>query len=893
MKHPKTFSLSGRILLILSGVAALSTLLALVIQDRTLSLDLREAALARLERAEHAAELLVENHFGALEERYRAISGTPQFRATLEVGDQATLEYYAEQLREREGAAGVAFVAARAQTTAVAGDPGLMEIALQARHSDMIAYTGNGHAVIRVPLLTNDEEVGQLVAVEPLDGEIVGEWSALCGADVYFATPRSDDGASLERVVRSLADLELRVAVATEAEEAALRHSRESLIRAGGVALALAFVLSVLMARNLVRPILAIKEATIRIGRGDFGAHLGSRRTDEIGDMARAVDGMRDRLISYREKVAEQHGELEEHVEHLSKSQEQLARAQRLAHVGSWSVDLQSGELTGSEEFKVIFGLEEDAKIASAMQFVELVHSDDRTALRDAFTQCVAEGGRIRLDCRINVPNRPGRVVHVEAAVQHDADRAVRALEGWVQDITERKRSEEQIRYLAYHDNLTGLGNRLYCREHLDLEIAKARRSGAMLGVLELGLDRFKRINDTFGHAVGDELLKGVADRLAASMREADAPGPAQADASIARLTGDEFTIIVPKPHDAQDLAKAARRILEALSAPFVLEGHEVVVSGSIGISAFPHDGTDAEALLHSADVAMNHAKEQGGGDYQFYAESMNQVALMRLIMENKMRQGLERGEFELHYQPKLCLATGRMVAAEALMRWRDPEAGLISPGVFIPVAEESGLIGALGDWALDEACRQIAAWQHAGHALPISVNLSPHQFRSGDLAKNVLATVERHGIAPSLLELEITESTLMHDKYAVIDELQTLRRKGIRTSVDDFGTGYSSFAYLKNLPVDAIKIDRSFIIDVETSQVDAELAASIVSMGHALRLTVIAEGVETEAQRKLLASWQCDEMQGFLFSPALPPEEFEALVTMNAGLTPDGTPKG
>jgi EAL domain-containing protein (putative c-di-GMP-specific phosphodiesterase class I) len=326
-----------------------------------------------------------------------------------------------------------------------------------------------------------------------------------------------------------------------------------------------------------------------------------------------------------------------------------------------------------------------------------------------------------------------------------------------------------------------------------------------------------------------------------------------------------------------QDLAKVARRILEALVRPFHLGGHEVVISGSIGITAWPDDGADAETLLRNADAAMYHAKEQGRNNYQFYAESMNAVALRRLILEGKLRRALEQDEFELYYQPKACLRTGAISGFEALLRWRDPELGLILPNDFVPIAEETGLIGGLGSWALGAVCRQIAAWRFRGlPSLPVSVNLSAHQFRSGRLVEQVREALDASQVDPRTLELEITESTYLHDEGRVVAQLEELRALGVRISLDDFGTGWSSLSHLRRLPVDVLKIDRSFVRDVVESEDDAALVASIVSMAKALRLRVVAEGVEREVQRERLRVFGCDEMQGYLLAHPLPAAQAE-----------------
>jgi len=572
-----------------------------------------------------------------------------------------------------------------------------------------------------------------------------------------------------------------------------------------------------------------------------------------------------------------------ETVRELRESQERLANAQRLARMGSWQLDLVTGEVQVSEGFLAIYGFPSGESVLPYQTLLERVHPDDRPAIVAAGELCLREGRSAHIDHRVLLSDGSERIVHSQLMLGLEESGRQR-LEGTVQDVTERKRAEEQIRYLAYHDSLTGLGNRLLFKERLGVALAQARRNDGVLGVLFLDLDHFKRINDTLGHSVGDRLLQGVADRLVATVRGSDViarSGRMDADHAVSRLGGDEFTMLLTDLRDVQDLAKVARRILDVLSAPFALEGHEVVISGSIGITARPLDGDDVETLLRNADAAMYHAKDRGRNNYQFYTESMNAVALERLILESKLRRGMEQGEFELHYQPKVALPEGRLTGFEALVRWRDPEQGLVLPGVFIPLCEETGLIRPLGDWVLGEACRQLARWCDAGRdPLPVSVNLSVHQFRSGGLVESVRRALSETGVDARLLELEITESALLQDEAAVVGALEALRRLGIRIAIDDFGTGYSSFSYLRRLPVDVLKIDRSFVQHIETSPDDAALLGAIVSMGRALRLRVIAEGVETVGQRELLASWGCDEMQGFLVSPAVPAEAAAGLPT-------------
>lgn len=871
-------SLSLRTLVIFAGVAALSTALALAVQDRSLSGDLEAAAIRRLERAAVSTRLLVDGHVGAMRERYAAISGTPQFRATLEVGDLPTLRFYAGEVAERQGAALMGFLDDSGGVTVASGDPRLARAALQAGGEGLLSWQGQPYFAVSVPLRTGGVLVGQLLAVESVDPALVSRWSDLCGAQVAFARPGSSSDQVIQRRVATLDELDLTTSISLEAERDALRHSRFNLLFAGGVAVAIAFAVSVLVARSLVRPILEIQDATVRIGNGDFDARLESPRTDELGDVARAFDSMLDRLRDSRHEIEAKNRELSDNVERIRRSQADFAAAQRMARIGSWHVDFPGGEMSGSAEFRELLGLDDDDKPIEPASVLDLVHAEDRAGLLEAVKSALVERAILRLDCRVGLIDSPELILRVQAQLVQGPDGTPARLEGTIQDVTDRKRSEEQIRYLARHDALTGLGNRAVCLDHLSIQLARARRNQEVVGVLFLDLDRFKRINDLLGYSIGDSLLKGVADRVVASVRSSDFVARGEADSAVSRLGGDEFTIVVSSTRDVEDLARVARRILQSLSRPFDLAGHEVVITGSIGISAFPSEGDDADALLRNAEAAMYHVKEQGRADYQFFDASMNEVAMQRLLLESRLRRAIERNEFELHYQPKVALSGARQITGmEALLRWRDPDAGMVPPGSFIPVAEETGLIIPLGDWVIGQACRQIAAWTAAGHPTSISVNLSVHQLRAGRLADRVLEWLAETGAAPERLELEITESTLMEDERALVGELERLRSHGIAVSIDDFGTGYSSFAYLRQLPVDALKIDRSFVDGIERDPEAAALTASIVAMGRALGLRTIAEGVETDGQRALLAGFGCDEMQGFLFSRPVPSQEIES----------------
>jgi diguanylate cyclase (GGDEF)-like protein/PAS domain S-box-containing protein len=429
-------------------------------------------------------------------------------------------------------------------------------------------------------------------------------------------------------------------------------------------------------------------------------------------------------------------------------------------------------------------------------------------------------------------------------------------------DITERKRAEEQIRSLAYLDPLTGLPNRLLFNDRVTVAVAQAHRLRQRLAVLFLDLDRFKIINDSLGHSIGDRLLQEVAARLLAAVREGD---------TVARLGGDEFTLLLPAVVRAEDAAKIAEKLLESLRQSFRLDGRELFVTSSLGISLYPDDGHDAESLVKNADTAMYRAKEEGRDNYQLYTRGMNATAVERLALESSLRKALAQQELLLYYQPLLDLGTGRVHGVEALLRWRHPERGLVPPSEFIPLAELTGLIVGIGNWSLRVACQQAREWQKSGHPnLTMAVNLSVRQFNQPDLAAQVRRALMETELPARSLDLEITESNAMQNAEGTIQTLRELKTLGVRVSIDDFGIGYSSLSYLKRLPIDTLKIDQSFVRDITTDPDDAAIATAVIALAHTLKLKVVGEGVETEEQLAFLAAQHCDRVQGFLFSPPL-----------------------
>ncbi|HSW25855.1 MAG TPA: EAL domain-containing protein, partial [Burkholderiaceae bacterium] len=442
---------------------------------------------------------------------------------------------------------------------------------------------------------------------------------------------------------------------------------------------------------------------------------------------------------------------------------------------------------------------------------------------------------------------------------------------GVSRDITPRKQAEERIQYLATHDSLTGLPNRVMFGELLNHVLALSRRNQSKFAVLFIDLDRFKFINDSLGHEAGDALLREVAKRLKESLRASDI---------VARLGGDEFVMLLQDLGHSEQAGPIARKLLSAVIKPIELNGQECRVTASIGISVFPDDAPDEASLMTHADLAMYHAKEEGKNNFQFYDGRLETLSLERLTLETKLRRAIERDELSLHYQAKLDLASNAISGVEALLRWNSAELGAVSPAKFIPVAEETGLILAIGKWVLRTACAQSVLWQRAG--LPpvrVSVNLSPRQLNDPELLAAVQDVLAETGLKPDLLELEVTESSVMHNVERALEVLCALKDMGLRLAIDDFGTGYSSLAQLKRFPIDTLKVDRSFIRELPADSEDKAIAEAIIAMGRTLSLTVVAEGVETREQQEFLRERLCDQMQGFFFSKPVAAADFAELL--------------
>jgi diguanylate cyclase (GGDEF)-like protein len=449
-----------------------------------------------------------------------------------------------------------------------------------------------------------------------------------------------------------------------------------------------------------------------------------------------------------------------------------------------------------------------------------------------------------------------------------------------VREITDRKRAEERVHKLAFFDTLTGLPNRQLFQQHLASAIDRANKNGLKVAALYVDLDNFKRINDTLGHSFGDAVLKTIAERLTHCVRSNDRilrPDTEDPGIRLARLGGDEFVAVLQDLENENDAVSVAERIRTELMQPVEHLGHEFVVTSSIGVSLFPDDGDDIETLLRNADVAMYQAKNAGRNSVRFYSGTMSLRSLERLELENSLRYALQRNELHLHYQPKIDISTKKLVGVEALLRWQHPEKGNIPPSTFIPLAEECGLITSLGEWVLETACRQTKQWIDTyKRKFSVAVNVSSQQFFNSDVADVIMQALFDASLTPSSLQIELTESILMNDVQETVKTLVKLRDAGVSIAMDDFGTGYSSLSYLKRLPIDTLKIDRSFVMDIESDTDDAAICAAIIAMAHNLDLCVVAEGVETATQLEFLTSQGCDQIQGYLISKPLPPKELE-----------------
>jgi diguanylate cyclase (GGDEF)-like protein/PAS domain S-box-containing protein len=500
----------------------------------------------------------------------------------------------------------------------------------------------------------------------------------------------------------------------------------------------------------------------------------------------------------------------------------------------------------------------------------ETVHPKDVARARDAFG-AVLKGEVSPLPTVLRFRHADGSWIHLEVLGNNLLDHpGIRGIVLTSRDVSERKRAEQRAQYLANYDVLTGLPNRFLVQDRLTQAVAQAHRNKLRVGLMHIDLDRFKLVNETLGHYVGDALLKQAADRIRKLVREGD---------TVARVGGDEFTIVYPNVSNLPALSITAERLLEDLARPFPSEGQDLFVSASLGISLYPDDAGSVDELIKHADAAMYSAKHLGRNNYQFFTTDLNREVQERMMIEAGLRTAIHRNELSLVFQPKIDLATRRVFGAEALLRWNHPKLGMISPARFVPVAEEAGLVGAIGEWVLRTACRQIRQWQDAGFPLQVGVNVSARQFQQYDVADLVLGIMRESGVRAEHLEVELTESAVMNDAESSIVTLERLADSGVQIAIDDFGTGYSSLSYLKRLPLDVLKIDQSFVRDISSDPNDAAIVRAIITLARSLGIKVIAEGVENEAQLAFLNAYGCQYAQGYLFGKPLTAMEFEQLL--------------
>ena len=572
----------------------------------------------------------------------------------------------------------------------------------------------------------------------------------------------------------------------------------------------------------------------------------------------------------------------------LRASQKRLTKAQELARLYHWEWDFDTDEAHFSDSITELLELPERSAPSTIGEFVDYIHADDRELFLMGAHLGAGRSESSHTEYRIVTASGVEKHVHQVVEASPRGHGLGFQIVGTVQDVTDLRAAERRIRYLAYYDSVTGLPNRANLKEMLQGSLEYARRHGYFAFVMFLDLDNFKRINDTLGHEIGDKLLRAVAERLSQTLRCADQLVRGSellsgyegyvADSAVSRLGGDEFVVLLNRVRQLEDGASVARRVGESLARPFDIDGREVRITTSMGISVFPSDGEEVDTLLRAADIAMYHAKEHGRADFRFYNHSISARAVNRFLLETDLRKALDEAQFVLHFQPKASLESGRIRGIEALVRWIHPEKGLISPGDFIPVAEESGVIVPLGEWILREACEQLKRFHAAGFPeLGVAVNISGAQFHRDDLAERVIHIVREVGVEARFVELELTESTLVERTDETIRRLHELKSFGLDLSIDDFGTGHSSLSYLKRFPLTALKIDQSFVRDLTRDPDDEAIVNATIALAHSLRLKVIAEGVERVEQMEFLRAQGCDEFQGYFLTYPLAADEMLA----------------
>lgn len=577
----------------------------------------------------------------------------------------------------------------------------------------------------------------------------------------------------------------------------------------------------------------------------------------------------------------------------LRESEAQLGEAQRIARLGIWNWEIDAHRAQWSDELYRILGQTPGSVSPGYEAFLQAVDPRDRARVAKAIGQALASGKPYSIEHRVVRPDGSERTVQAQGEVVFDETGNPDRIRNVIQDISERKQAEARIYRLSFYDELTGLPNLELFQSQARQMLASGRRQGLREALVHLDLDRFKRINESLGHAVGDEALKVVADRIVKSVRSSDAIAPnerTEIPHSLARRGADEFVILVTQVRRSEHAANFAQRLLEHIGQPIHAGGQEIFITASAGIAVCPSDGETVDALVKNAGIAARHAKQAGGNGFRFYSRDMNKRALERLNLETGLNRALAQSELSLCFQPQMDLGSDHASGFEALLRWQPAGHDMVPPNQFIPIAEETGLIIPIGEWVLRAACAQLGAWSIQGYALaPIAVNISARQFTQPNLAQIVREALAAGAVEPCYLELELTETVIMHDPGASRRQLDALKKLGVRIAIDDFGTGYSSMSYLKRFPLDTLKIDRSFIADLSWNATDRDIVGAIIALAKSLNLATIAEGVETLDQRTILVELGCDRYQGFLASPPVPAGELGTFLSP----APVGSPLG
>ena len=569
---------------------------------------------------------------------------------------------------------------------------------------------------------------------------------------------------------------------------------------------------------------------------------------------------------------------------HMSRSR--LAKTQELAKIGNWQFDLGASQFYCSSEASYLLGLDLNDENPGLDDFLTPIVHQDKNRVKEVLEEAFKEKKPSTMEYRIHHSNGSQKNILNKSEVIFDEEDQPALILGIIQDVTQLKKAEEEIRFLAFYDGLTGLANRMLFMDRLEQAIEDSIRNKKHFALLFLDLDHFKRINDTLGHHIGDLLLKKVAENIKNSIRSTDSATrikeqTRQNDSLIARLGGDEFTILVSDLKDPEDAALIARRLLETIPDVHNLEGNEVSITTSIGISVFPEDGHKADILLKNADTAMYHSKKEGRNTYQYFTSSMNKAVLERFSIDRDLKKALENNEFVLYYQPQLNLSDRKIVGVEALIRWQHPQRGMIPPDSFIPIAEESGIIIDINKWVLLRACQQAKQWMEQGlPPIKVAVNLSGYRLASQNIIQSITNAIEYMDFDANSLEIEITENILMQDTETTISILNQIKDLNLKIALDDFGTGYSSLSYLTSFPVDTLKIDRSFVMGSMTENNNLVIIKAIIAMGHSLGKKIVAEGIETKEQYYFLKEFGCDEGQGYYFHHPVPPNEFAKLLS-------------